>query len=485
MVFSSRVFLFAFLPLVLAVHFVLPARARNAWLLFVSLFFYAWGEQEVVLVMIGSIAVNYGAGLYIGRHGRGLRAKVAVAVVVVVNLAILVGFKYLNFLADNLNAMTRSLGGGEFSLAQIALPIGISFFTFQAMSYVVDVYRGAAPVQKSPVSFAMYIALFPQLVAGPIVRYREIAEQIASRTIDLDGFARGIRRFVIGLSKKMLLANTAAIAADKVFAIPAAELTTATAWTGVIAYTAQIYFDFSGYSDMAIGLGLMLGFRFPENFNFPYIARSITEFWRRWHMSLSNWFRDYLYIPLGGNRAGHYRTYFNLVLVFLLCGFWHGAEWTFIVWGAYHGAFLVFERIGLSRVVDRLPRVGRHVYAMLVVMVGWVLFRADTVGYALEMLKAMIGGASGDPRLHPVLSIVTNDVKVALLVGAVAALPILPWLMERIDTVRKRAVENRRSLAGFEFGLQCASLFAILSLFLLSAVHLAASTHNPFIYFRF
>src|SRR4051812_8670704 len=325
--------------------------------------------------MLASIAFNYWMAIAVDRvHGTPAAAR-RLAFAVTLNLVVLGIFKYANFFADNLNALLRAGRIEPVAVPRVLLPIGISFFTFHAISYVIDVSRRDATAQKSPVHAALYLLLFPQLIAGPIIRYRDIADQLARRVVSIDDFAYGVRRFVIGLGKKVLIANVVAGPADKIFAMPAHELSTAHAWLGIVCYTLQIYFDFSGYSDMAIGLGRMFGFRFPENFRWPYIADTVQEFWRRWHISLSTWFRDYLYVPLGGNRVPTATMYRNLVLVFFLCGLWHGASWNFVIWGLFHGTFLVVERLGLAAAVRRLWAPLRHAYLLLVVMVGWVFFR--------------------------------------------------------------------------------------------------------------
>ncbi len=478
MVFSSTVFLFAFLPVVLLVHFALPGALRNAWLLLASLFFYAWGEQEVVLVMLASIAWNHGAGLLLERTRGTGRARWILGLAIAGNLAVLVVYKYLGFLGANLSRLAEAFGGAGLAVPDVALPIGISFFTFQGMSYVVDVFRGDVTAERRIVPFGMYIALFPQLVAGPIVRYREIAREIAARTIRRATFAAGVRRFTIGLGKKMLVANTVAVAADHVFALPPGEMGAGLAWVGLVAYSIQIYFDFSGYSDMAIGLGMMLGFTFPENFAHPYVARSVTEFWRRWHLTLSRWFRDYLYVPLGGNRIGRARTVLNLWIVFLLCGLWHGDQWTFIVWGALHGLFLVVERSGLGALLERAPRPARHAYLLLAVMIAWVFFRAETLEHALAYLGALVG-AGGDPALHPVRSVASPNVLLALVAGAIGATPVVPWAVARI---RARDADGGPLRAA---AVEAAGVLVLVAVLLLSAMQLAAGTHNPFIYFRF
>jgi alginate O-acetyltransferase complex protein AlgI len=390
MLFSSSIFLFLFLPFVLLVNFVLR-RSRpwqNVFLLLASLLFYAWGEPWFVLVMLGSILLNFLLGLGIDRfRDRGHRAKLLVGLAVVVNMGLIFVFKYLNFIIREANAHL----GLNLVQTHIVLPIGISFFTFQALSYVIDVYRRHGKAQTNPANVALYVALFPQLIAGPIVRYETVADQIENRVESVDHVFAGIMRFIQGLAKKVLLANTLAVVADRAFDSQPAALSVAMAWLGVLAYTFQIYFDFSGYSDMAIGLGKMMGFHFLENFNVPYISRSITEFWRRWHISLGTWFRDYLYIPLGGNRVSRPRVFLNLFVVWLLTGIWHGANWTFIVWGLYYFVFIAMEKaLGVN---DRSPAFpwARHAYTLIVVCLGWVLFRSPNIRHACQYLTVMAG----------------------------------------------------------------------------------------------
>ncbi|MHC4261633.1 MAG: MBOAT family O-acyltransferase [Planctomycetota bacterium] len=477
MLFTTPIFLLAFLPLVLAgalsLGFVDRLRGgghalANLWLFVCSLLFYFWGEQWLVLWMLASIGANWGLGLAIDRaRASGRSSRPWITLGVVLNLGLLGWFKYANFFVGDL------IDGW----VEIALPIGISFYTFQALSYLLDVARGDAEVQRNPLDFGLYIALFPQLIAGPIVRYHDIARQLASRRIDIDGFASGVRRFLIGLTKKVVIADWAARGADGVFALPAAELSPGLAWVGLSAYTIQIYFDFSGYSDMAIGIARMLGFRLLENFRWPYVSQSITEFWRRWHISLSSWFRDYLYIPLGGNRRGALATYRNLVLVFLLCGLWHGAAWTFIAWGAYHGLFLVLERRGLGGVLQGLPRVLRHGYTLLVVLFGWLLFRADDLGHAVEYAGAMFGaGSSLDAhwRFH---ELVDNRVLCALVLGVVGSTPWLEGLVRRRD--------EHAAAGGSVVAYDLAATLGQLILLGIALSFTAADTYNPFIYFRF
>ncbi len=476
MLFSSTIFLFAFLPIVGLLYFALRGvRARNALLIFASLFFYAWGETGYVAILLICIALNYAFVLWIDRsRGRPSQRKILVASVAV-NLLILASFKYTNFLADNLSLLLAPIGLRLPELEPVHLPIGISFFTFQALTYVVDVYRSDAPVQRNPLRVALYIALFPQLIAGPIVRYRQVAAQLARRTIGADDVAEGIRRFVIGLGKKVIIANTLALPADRIFAIPAGELTVAVAWFGVICFALQIYYDFAGYSDMAIGLGRCLGFDFPENFNWPYLARSVREFWRRWHISLSSWFRDYLYIPLGGNRQGALRTHLNLVAVFFLCGLWHGASWNFVVWGLMHGSFLVLERTSVGTVLARAPIVLQRSYTLIVVLIAWVFFRAADLPHALSYLAAMVGAAEPTSGRYPLVLFSNPEVVTILLLAALGA---APSFRRAIDRLREHAERARSSL-------EIARLAALGLILLVCAMSLASGTHNPFIYFRF
>ena len=478
MLFTEPTFLFVFLPALLALYFLLPRRHRNLLLVVASVVFYASGGGAFTSLMLVSIAVNYLAALAIDRARGTPAARRLLALTVGANLLSLAVFKYTGFAAANLNALLPALGAAAVPVPAIVLPIGISFFTFHAISYVVDVYRRDAVAQKGPVEAALYLLLFPQLIAGPIIRYRDIAAQLTARVVDLDGFATGIRRFVIGLGKKMLVANIVAVPADQLFALPPSELTAAHAWLAAACYTLQIYFDFSGYSDMAIGLAHLFGFRFKENFNYPYVSQSIQEFWRRWHISLSAWFRDYLYVPLGGNRVPSRRVYLNLVTVFFLCGLWHGASWTFVVWGLYHGAFLVFERLGLSTVLARVPRPVRHLYALLVVMVGWVFFRADSITAAGGMLRAMAGASPALPTPYGVAWYLTPEVVLAVVAGVAGSLPLWPAIAARLA---RTSGEGSR-LAPLPSAMTCAALAVI---FAGCAMLIAARTYNPFIYFRF
>ena len=482
MVFSSTVFMFLFLPVVLTGYLLMFGRLRNVWLLAASLFFYAWGEKFFVIIMLASILINYAMGLWIDRTRGSRWQHLGLFIAVVANLGLLGYYKYANLVFDTARPFLASIGFHNYELQPIHLPIGISFFTFQAMSYVIDVYRNEAPVQRNPLNIALYISLFPQLIAGPIVRYHDIARQIVQRRTTFDSFAYGVQRFIIGLGKKVIIANTVALPADTIFALPAGDLTTSVAWLGIACYTLQIYFDFSGYSDMAIGLGHMFGFHFLENFNFPYISRNIREFWRRWHISLSSWFRDYLYIPLGGNRGTGARTYANLVLVFFLCGLWHGASWTFAIWGLYHGLFLVVERLGLEKLLQKAPRPFQHSYTLMVVMVGWVFFRSETFAYALSYLAALVGLGQGTGIESSLDLYMNNELLIALIAGAIGSAPLVPWLASRY----KSRIETGGFSGAAIQGLGALSGTVVLAAILLvSCVLLASQTHNPFIYFRF
>ena len=481
MVFSSTIFLFFFLPLTLLAYFVVGPRGRNAILLAASLLFYAWGETVYLLVMLFSIAANYLFGLLIDRaRERGSRGGTAFALAVATNLGLLGFFKYANFFVDNLNQVLPVLGLAPMDIGRVHLPIGISFFTFQALSYIIDLYRNETAVQRSLLNFALYKALFPQLIAGPIVRYRDVAREIEQRTVSLHDFAGGVQRFIIGLGKKVLIANVMGRAADTIFATPAETLPATLAWTGAIAFMLQIYFDFSGYSDMAIGLGRMFGFHFLENFNYPYIARSIREFWRRWHISLSTWFRDYLYIPLGGNRHGPVRTGANLLLVFLLCGLWHGASWTFLIWGVYHGIFLVLERVpAVRRLLDRLPAPVQHAYVLLVVLVGWVFFRADTFAHALAYLQAMVD-FSRPPLFNSQLFLaLNNEFSLTLAAAVIGSTPVF-MLLQRWRA--GRPIVPAPAMRWLAATAQVGSLGFVL---VYSIAAVLGGAHNPFLYFRF
>ena len=483
MLFTEPFFLFVFLPLTLACYYAVPQRFRNTVLALASLVFYSFGELRFLLWLVASVAVNYWIARGIETRRDTPWARRLLVLGVASDLALLVVFKYAGFIVGNVNAVLGAAGIAPFTLPEIRLPLGISFFTFHKISYKVDVYRGTAEAKKTPTDLALYILVFPQLIAGPIVRYYEIAGELARRVTTRAGFAEGVRRFVVGLGKKMIVANTVAYCADRVFAIPVAELTAPLAWLGVVCYALQIYFDFSGYSDMAIGLARMFGFHFPENFDHPYTSASITEFWRRWHMSLSRWFRDYLYVPLGGNRRSPPRVTLNLAVVFLLCGLWHGASWTFVVWGAFHGALLGIERAGFGRLLDAAPRVLRHGYTLAMVLVGWVFFRAETLPYAAAYIRAMSGLGTGDGvRYYPAYYL-DRELIVVAVIGLVASAPVrgrishfLDRTIANLDSGRARLIDVSRA---------CLSFALLSSIFVYSVMSAAVDTYNPFIYFRF
>ena len=469
MVFSSAVFLCFFLPAFLLIYFAFGA--ANVTILIFSIIFYSWGEPRFLPILILYILLNYFGGRIASNSTRFKFALLAVFVGA--DLGFLIYFKYFNFLVDQLNHwLGHKVGPLRFS--PVPLPLGISFIAFQGISYLVDVYRGVVDSQRNLISFAMYKSMFPQLIAGPIVRYSDIAADIDRRRPGVEDVAAGARQFLVGLGQKVLIANVLAPTADDVF--DAAGIGIGAAWLGLACYTLQIYFDFAGYSNMAIGLGRIMGFKFPINFDRPYASQSITEFWRRWHMTLSRWFRDYLYIPLGGSRVSAARTYLNLFIVFLLCGFWHGASWNFLLWGAYHGAFLSVERAGWGAVVAAAPRPLRHVYVMLAVSLGWVLFRCETMRSATSFYLALAGATTGSV-LTPWDRYLTLDVALALGIGAIlATAPILDfsWIRRPMHSAPLARV---LILRGADVGL-----IAILAL---SLFEISSGAYNPFIYYRF
>jgi alginate O-acetyltransferase complex protein AlgI len=459
----------------------MPRAGKNVLLLLASLFFYAWGEPWLVGLMLVSTGMNYAFGRGMQRHRGTSRGRWLLGFAVAANLGFLVVFKYAGFLVAGVNELLALAGVDPFAAPAVKLPIGISFYTFQAMSYVVDVARGEVDAERRFTNVALYIALFPQLIAGPIVRYKDVAAQIQGRRETFDLFAEGVKRFIVGLGKKMLIANSAAAIADAIFDIPDAKLSAGVAWLGIVCYSLQIYFDFSGYSDMAIGLGRMFGFRFLENFNYPYVSQSITEFWRRWHISLSTWFRDYLYIPLGGSRAGAWPTYRNLLVVFLLCGLWHGASRSFAVWGLYHGLFLILERRGLDVGLRKSWPVVRHAYVLVVVMAGWVFFRAETLPHAVAYLSAMAGLGAAANAEYPVGLFLDSGLWLVLIAGGLGSLPLVPWVKERLATPSVEP-QPRPLLAN---GVSLAGVGALTVVLIASMTAMTAGTYNPFIYFRF
>jgi alginate O-acetyltransferase complex protein AlgI len=477
MSFASPLFLWYFLPGLLLLYWVLPGRFRNVLVSVASLALYAFGGGSFVLGLLGVMAVNFAAGIALDSapmHARPGARKALLVATVLADLAVLGVWKYAGFAAEQAQAVSELLDGPAVPAVQLALPIGISFFTFHHISYIVDVYRHSRHAQKSPVQFATYIAMFPQLVAGPIVRYHEIDAQLAdTQRNKLDDFAAGFPRFALGLTKKVVIADALSPVADAVFALPEDQLTTSVVWLGVLAYTLQIYFDFSGYSDMAIGLGRMIGFRLPENFARPYSAVSVTDFWRRWHMSLSRWFRDYVYIPLGGNRGSSLLTYRNLFTVFFLTGIWHGAAWTFVVWGLFHGVLLAFERAtGLARIADETWQWPRRALTFLLVVVGWVFFRAADMGRALEMLRLMFVPRFGDVPAE-VTTVLTDQRTLVFVLG------MLVVLMPRDLVMGKVVDESRTRIAG----AARVAYSAVGAPY--AAVLVAAGTFSPFLYFQF
>ncbi len=472
MTFSSLVFLCIFLPIVFCLHSLIHSiKVKNALLIVASLVFYAYGEPVYVLLMIGSAFLNYVFALLMQKETR----KGVLILAITANIGILCAFKYMGFLMITINHVFRV----ELPVPEIALPIGISFFTFQALSYVIDAYRRQTDVQKSFFKVLLYISFFPQLIAGPIVKYRDIAAEIDSRCVDVDNAVQGMQRFITGLAKKVLIANAMAVVADNIFDNGYASANILVAWIGAIAYVMQIYFDFSGYSDMAIGMGRMFGFHFRENFQLPYASRTIREFWRRWHISLSSWFRDYVYIPLGGNRKGHIRTGINKVLVFFLTGLWHGANWTFVVWGLFHGIFSFFEEAIPS--LQKLPRVVLHIYTMLVVTVGFVIFRADTLTEAVGFIGRMFGGFDFS---NVYLSFALQQMTPYFLVMLAAAVFFCGPVGSIIDRVRVQS--KGKDAAVREKGvLQVISYAVFFALLLWCLIRLSGGSYNPFIYFRF
>jgi len=479
MLFTQPTFLFVFLPVLLGLYFSAPHGARNAILTIASLLFYAVGEIRFLPFMVLSIAINFVLAIWIERHRSGRWARTILSVGIASDLILLLVFKYTGWIVECIDQVLGALGLGTLPAPTILLPLGISFFTFHKISYKIDVYRGVTRAQRNPLTLALYILFFPQLIAGPIVRYHDISDQQARRAVERVQVAEGITGHSIRLADNVLIGNTVHAVATGVLRAVSAAHTAPAAWTGIACYTLQIYFDFSGYSDMAIGLALLFGFRFLENFDHPYASRSITEFWRRWHISLSRWFRDYLYIPLGGNRDGGARTYRNLVSVFFLCGLWHGASWEFVVWGLFHGGFLVVERLGLGRILERLPRPATHVYALFVVMVGWVFFRAGSLGKAFGYLAAMFGlGEHGEIRYSP--SVFLNSwTTLIFVIGVVACFPVRRWLSDRLT---RPALDGSRRLPAV---VELWSTIGLFALFYLSLMLIAAGTYNPFLYFRF
>lgn len=461
MLFSSLLFLFVFLPIVLALYYISPWRIKNLILFISSLVFYAWGEPVYIVIMLLSTFTDYGFGLLLSRlELRTVQRKWIVVCSIVINLGLLSYFKYADFLILNVN----ELFGTNIPITDLPLPIGISFYTFQSMSYIIDVYRGTSKAQRNWIDFGTFVALFPQLVAGPIVQYNTVAEQLRERSVNIEKFAEGVRRFTIGLAKKVLLANNIGLLWDTISSSNLDTVPVLTAWLGIIAFAFQIYFDFSGYSDMAIGLGLMFGFQFNENFNKPYTAQSITDFWRRWHISLSSWFRDYVYIPLGGNRRGLGIQLRNILVVWLLTGIWHGASWNFLLWGLYFGIILIIEKWWGLRLLLRFPRFVRHIYALILILIGWVLFAFDQLSMGITYLQAMMGF-----NYQPLLDDTT------LYFAYTNAMLIIVLILASMPWKQPMKHESRHLYSLVWCGI----------LFFLSVAYLVDATFNPFLYFRF
>lgn len=469
MLFSSITFLFLFLPIMLAVYYIAPPQWKNLLLLAGSLIFYAWGEPVYIILMILSILLNYFCGMDIENKSENeAKEKRSLVFAITVNIVLLVFFKYFGFLVES----TNTLFGISIPYRELALPIGISFYTFQEISYIVDVYRGKVKAQQSLVKYALYVSMFPQLVAGPIVCYGDIEKQLTERKISGRKLGQGAMLFIIGLSKKAVLANTLGKIFEEISSTSASNLTVLMAWLGCITYAFQIYFDFSGYSDMAIGLGRMFGFEFKKNFDVPYISKSITEFWRRWHISLSSWFREYVYIPLGGNHVTISRNIVNLLIVWMLTGMWHGAAWNFIVWGIYYGVVLVLEKYVWGAIVDRWPSVLQHIYALVLVLVGWVFFFSPSLGAALRYLFAMVGGGAGFAGKEVFFVILTH------------------WLFYLLAVIGSTTLGSRmlRAILNVSENHTVRTVIALVVFFgmlAISVAYLIADTYNPFLYFRF
>ena len=468
MLFSSIVFLFTFLPAVMILYYLLPVRFRNVILLLASLVFYAWGEPVYLFLMLLSILFNYFSGLDIARNLQDKRAaKRSLVFNLIINLAVLGFFKYEGFVLDTLNGILPV----HISYHALPLPIGISFYTFQILSYIIDVYRGNVKVQTNLPNFALYVTMFPQLIAGPIVQYADVDEQLASREVSRTKFGEGSMYFIRGLAKKVLLANSSGMIFTEVSGLAKGNIAVMTAWLGAFAYMFQIYFDFSGYSDMAIGLGKMFGFEFNMNFNYPYVSKSITEFWRRWHISLSSWFRDYVYIPLGGNRVSKIKHIRNLLIVWFLTGLWHGAAWNFVAWGLYYGVILIIEKYLLSPVLDRLPDIVRHIYSIVLVVIGWVLFFSSSFGQAADYIRVMFGaGAHGFADRESMYLFTSNLILWLILIFG--STPLVHFRYEHMLRTKKWNTTIINSV-----------VYA--ALFIVCIAYLVTETYNPFLYFRF
>ncbi len=469
MLFNSITFLFLFLPVVLAVYYIVPFKLKNIVLLIASLLFYAWGEPVYVLLLILSTLFNYFCGLDIkAREKEPRRARLSVIFALTGNLLILGFFKYYAFLIETVNAILPT----DIPYRELALPVGISFYTLQAISYILDVYWKKAEVQRNLLCLALYISMFPKLIAGPVVRYADIEDQLRHRRLSMGRIGSGSMYFIIGLAKKILIADAAGTVFADIAAMPAGELSVLTAWTGVVTYAFQIYFDFSGYSDMALGLGKMFGFEFRKNFDYPYLSRSVTEFWQRWHISLGAWFREYVYIPLGGNQCTVSRNIFNLMAVWLLTGMWHGAAWNYIAWGVYYGALLVIEKYVWGALMEELPKIIQHIYTAIIVLVGWVFFFSPSLGYAMRYLLSMIGGGAGFADAKGVFILLTHWLFYVIAVAGSSSFGI-------------RLIKGATGVFRSQAAQMAAGAVIFIGIFLISVAFLVTDTVNPFLYFRF
>lgn len=467
MLFSSVTFIFYFLPITFILYYIAPNKFKNSILLVASMIFYAWGGLLYFPLLLVSIIVNYIFGLKIDKYKDNKEKDRRILIYsIIFNILFLGVFKYSNFLVDNINVLFNT----SFNIPTIPLPIGISFYTFQAMSYVIDVYRGDGKVQRNILNLALYISMFPQLVAGPIVRYETVDKQISEREYSFDKFNLGLERLVKGLFKKVIISNTVGELATLIYGLSSMEMSVLTAWIGAIAYTLQIYFDFSGYSDMAIGLGKMLGFDFLENFNYPYISKSVSEFWRRWHISLGSWFRDYVYIPLGGNKCSTIKVYRNLAIVWLVTGIWHGASWNFIIWGIYFGVFIILEKLFLQELLNVLPKFIQHIYLMIIVILGWVIFSQPNLTSAIEYIKIMLG-IGNYPLYNGYTNFYISQYGLILIVAIIASIPVVKYIKKISNKTMKIIVVSKPIL--------------VIVSFLLVTIYLVNSTFNPFIYFNF
>lgn len=465
------------MPLTLALaYFTKQSKYRNIVLVILSLLFYIFGEADFVIMLLGSVIVNYFLGKWVDK----CRNKTAIVAGITVNLLFLAANKYLGFITENVNVILQLFHWHTLKVINVKLPVGISFYTFHSISYLMDVYRKENKAQKSFTQLALYITLFPQLVAGPIIRYKDIASQFTGRILTSIRFKIGIERFIIGLGKKVIIANTLGISTDLLFSIHPSQLSAASAWFAIICYTLQLYFDFSGYSDMAIGLAKMLGFDFMENFNFPYLSSSVREFWRRWHISLSNWFRNYLYIPLGGNRVGNVRVYLNLFIVFFLTGLWHGASWNFVIWGMLHGLFMVIERLGFDKVLEKSGRVVQHIYTLFVVIIAWVFFRIENFSDAFSFIKTLFG--IGNTGGYTVNFFITKENVIILIIAIILAVNGVNYILKGIVRLTYRAIASVDILNAFFRNIKSVSLSLI---FIYTVLNVVYGTYNPFIYFRF